>query len=154
MAQSPIRVVNLAEYKAQLSSMGAAAKGDALEDAVEAGARVIETYAKINVEKTFSNDSTGGLAGSITVNIKGGGTKAEAEIGPTKVYGRIQELGGVIVPIHAKLLHWVKDGIEYFAHAVHIPARPYLRPAVDEHIPEITEAIASTLARKLSEAGR
>jgi phage gpG-like protein len=155
MAKQPIRVVNLAEFQAAMKRMGAAARGEALADTVEAGARVIETYAKINVEKTFSNDSTGGLAGSIIVNMLGASAnKAEAEIGPTKIYGRIQELGGVIKPVHAKMLHWVKDGIDYFANMVTLPARPYLRPAVDEHLDDIREAMAITLARKLSEAAK
>jgi phage gpG-like protein len=148
----PIRVVNLAEFKKQLSQCSAAARGEALLDTVEAGARVIETYAKINVEKTFSNKSTGGLAGSIMVTVKGGGNKAEAEIGPTKIYGRIQELGGVIKPVTAKMLHWVEDGQDIFARVVHIPARPYLRPAVDEHIDDIREAMVNTLMRKIAQA--
>lgn len=152
MKQSPIRVVNLAEFKAQLNRVGAAARGEALLDTVEAGARVIETYAKINVEKTFSDKQTGGLAGSITVNVKGGGNKAEAEIGPTKVYGRIQELGGTILPVTAKMLSWVKDGVRIFAYAVTLPARPYLRPAVDEHLEEIRETMANTIMRKIAQA--
>lgn len=149
----PIYVVNLSEFKDGLGKMSKAAKGEALLDAVEAGARVIETYAKINVEKTFSNDSTGGLAGSIMVETSGGGTSVEARVGPTKVYGRIQELGGVIKPVTAKMLHWVKEGVDYFANSVTIPARPYLRPAVDEHHPEIETAIINVIKRKLMEAG-
>jgi phage gpG-like protein len=150
--KQPIRVVNLAEFQSAMKRMGAAARGEALLDTVESGARVIETYAKINVEKTFSDKQTGGLAGSIAVNLKGGGNKAEAEIGPTKIYGRIQELGGTIVPVSAKMLSWMQDGVRIFANVVHLPARPYLRPAVDEHIDDIRQAMANTLMRKISEA--
>lgn len=148
----PIYVANLSEFKGSLGKMSKAAKGDALLDAVEAGARVIETYAKINVEKTFSNDSTGGLAGSIMVETSGGGTRVEARIGPTKIYGRVQELGGTILPVTAKMLSWVKDGVRIFANVVHIPPRPYLRPAVDEHLEEIRETMANTLMRKIAQA--
>lgn len=150
--KSAIAVVNLAEFKGQLNKLKGAAHGAALMDAVEAGARVIETHAKINVEETFSDESTGGLAGSITVNLSGSDTHAEAEIGPTKVYGRIQELGGVIMPVHAKMLHWVKDGVHHFANVVHLKPRPYLRPAVDEHTPQILEAIKNALWRSIQKA--
>jgi phage gpG-like protein len=68
------------------------------------------------------------------------------------VYGRIHELGGIIKPVVAKMLHFVIDGVDVFAKAVHIPARPYLRPAVDGHEDEIKEAMFVTLKRKIDEA--
>jgi phage gpG-like protein len=148
----PIQVVNIKEFNESLRKMQRAARAEALIDAVEAGARVIETNAKINVEKTFSFMSSGGLAGSIIVETSGNGNHAQSKIGPTKIYGRIQELGGLIKPVHAKMLQWWDHGEAIFAHVVHIPARPYLRPAVDEHLPEIQEAIGNTLARRISEA--
>jgi len=50
------------------------------------------------------------------------------------------------------MLHFVIDGVDVFAKAVHIPARPYLRPAVDGHEDEIKEAMFVTLKRKIDEA--
>jgi len=59
--------------------------------------------------------------------------RAEAEVGTNLEYARIQELGGTVRPVHARLLHWVgDDGDDVFARSVTIPARPYLRPAFDE----------------------
>lgn len=51
-------------------------------------------------------------------------------VGVSVLYGRIQELGGVIRPRRAKMLSWVgPDGKRRYARQVRIPARPYFRPA-------------------------
>ncbi|MEU0818968.1 hypothetical protein [Streptomyces mirabilis] len=77
---------------------------------------------------------TGTLRRSITV--KGphplGLGRWEAEIGPTAVYGRIQELGGVTGRGHATTL----------------PARPYVKPAFDRL------AASGALSRVYHEAWR
>jgi len=124
--------------------------GDGLKKAALAGGLVIEANAKINVERVFSNKSKGGLAGSIQVVIsKTGDTVAEVDVGPTIVYGRIHELGGVILPVYAKLLSWVDNGKRIFAKRVQIPARPYLRPAVDEHEADIRDAVGFQLKKQI-----
>lgn len=132
-----------------------AVTGAQLKAAVLAGGHVIEANAKINVEKTFSSKSTGGagLGGSIqTVLSKSTEISAEADVGPTVIYGRIQELGGIVLPVTAKMLSWVEDGVRIFANKVHIPARPYLRPAVDEHKDEIGNAISYQLKKGIEGA--
>ena len=118
--------------------------GAALKSAVMAGGQTLENYAKINVEKTFSGKSTGGagLGGSIQMVVsKAAETKVEVDVGPTVIYGRIHEFGGIIRPVTAKFLHFIIDGIEIFTKLVQIPARPYLRPAFDEHKDEIVDAM-------------
>ena len=129
--------------------------GAALKSAVMAGGQTLENYAKINVEKTFSHKSTGGagLGGSIqTVVSKATEHEAEVDVGPTVIYGRIQELGGIVLPVTAKMLSWVEDGVRIFANKVQIPARPYLRPAVDEHKGEIGDVISYHLQKQIKEA--
>lgn len=148
MTKVTARVVNLPELQGKLNALKKAARGDALRRSAMAGGFVVESYAKINVERTFSGESTGaaGLGGSIqTVISESGGNYAEASIGPTVVYGRIHELGGWIKPVHTKMLHWIEDGLDIFAKAVYIPARPYLRPAVDEHEDDIRTAVGESL---------
>jgi HK97 gp10 family phage protein len=119
--------------------------GELLAKALMAGGQVIEANAKINVARVFSSKSTGGagLGGSITTElVEKSETSAKVHVGPSKVYGAIQEFGGTVKPLHAKMLSWVnEDGERIFAFAVHLPARPYLRPAVDEHKSEIEQAI-------------
>ena len=145
-----------------------AATGDTLKKAALAGGQVIEANAKINVNNTFSSKSTSGagLGGSIqTVVSKSTKTRAEVDIGPTVIYGRIRELGGLILPIHGKMLSWLlgngsgtgkqkalgrvfvnKEG-RVFAERVQVTATPYLRPAVDEHENEIRQAVGYQLKK-------
>ena len=143
-----IKINNVAKVRGAVS-------GEQLKQAVLAGGHVIEAQAKINVEKTFSHKSTGGagLGGSIqTVVSKATEHEAEVDVGPTVIYGRIQELGGIVLPVTAKMLSWVEDGVRIFANKVQIPARPYLRPAVDEHKDKISDAINYHLQKQIKEA--
>ena len=150
-----------------------AATGAQLKAAVLAGGNVIRNYAKINVEKTFSGKSTGaaGLGESIQVVLsKSTETMAEVDVGPTVVYGRIRELGGIIAPVKAKMLSWLlgsggggerkqkAQGLVFvsegrvFAEAVQVFPTPYLRPAVDEHKNEIGDAISYQLRKQIEAA--
>lgn len=147
--------------------------GVALKNAVMAGGQTLENYAKINVEKTFSSKSTGGagLGESIkTVVSTSTETKAEVDVGPTVEYGRIREFGGMILPIHKKMLSWllgsgssgekkqkalgrvfVSEG-RVFAEAVQVFPTPYLRPAFDEHKDEIVDAMMYQIQKAIARA--
>lgn len=65
---------------------------------------------------------------------------AMASVGPYIVYGRIQELGGVITHKTANWLHWVNldprtgEWTSWFRKSVYLPPRPYLEPAAKEMI--------------------
>lgn len=150
------KVVNLPEFQGKLNRLAAAARGDALGRAAMAGGQVIEANAKINANRVFSAEATNTLAGSIhTELISKTGTSAEVSVGPSVVYGRIQELGGWIKPVTAKALSWInKQGVRVFAKAVYIPPRPYLRPAADEHQPEILQAVGASLKRDIEGAAK
>lgn len=152
MAASGTVVIKDNKFKKLRSSL----RKDAMEKAAMAGGQQLEAYAKVNVNETFSSKATGGagLAGSIQTVIESSNDQsAYAAVGPTVVYGRIHELGGEIVPVTAKFLSWVNDaGERIFAKKVIMPARPYLRPAYDEHESEILQAMKDTLKRIISEA--
>ena len=119
--KTTLKVVNLSEFSGGLNKLKRAARDQALRDTVEAGARVIQANAMINANNVFSSKATNALANSIIVEVSGSGNKVEAQIGPTVIYGRIQELGGIIKPVFAKILHWVEDGVDIFANVVHLP---------------------------------
>jgi len=147
--------------------------GAALKSAVMAGGGVLQNYAKINVEKTFSGKSTGaaGLGESIkTIVSTSTETKAEVDVGPTVIYGAIREFGGMILPVHAKMLSWllgsgssgkkkqkalgrvfVSDG-RVFAEAVQVFPTPYLRPAFDEHKDQIVDAMMYQIKKAIAQA--
>ena len=134
-----------------------AVTGDMLMDVAKAGGFVIEGHAKINASKggkTHLNVRTGALVNSIEVSEKEKkDTSAEVGVGTNIVYGRIHEVGGIITPVNASKLSWIgKDGTRVFAGSVHIPARPYLRPALDENEDDIVVAVKTELQRNLDEA--
>jgi len=148
-------IVNLAEFQGALKRIGNAARCDALGRAAMAGGFGIEGYAKINANEQFSAAATNNLAGSIqTVLDKASGTSAEVSVGPSVVYGRIQELGGWIKPVSKKFLHFFIDGVEVFTKSVYIPPRPYLRPAADEHHDDIVKGVKASLAADIAKAAR
>ena len=121
-----------------------AVSGDDLMRAIKAGGFVLEGWAKINANSVFSSKATNTLAGSITVlEDEKSETHASVDVGPTVIYGRIQELGGFIKPVFAKALHFVIDGVHVVTQLVQIPARPYLRPAYDEHEKDILNTIGN-----------
>jgi len=134
------------QFRNALLALDDKIRGGVIAKAAMAGGYVIETYAKINAEKTFKS-GTGNLMSSINTTLeKSDSTSAEVAVGPTVIYGRIQELGGVIKPVTAKRLHWVDEGGKHHtALSVTLPPRPYLRPAVDDHEPQIIKAVSENL---------
>jgi len=84
---------------------------------------------------------TGALVNSImTSRGKKSKTYADAEVGTNIVYARIHELGGIIKNA------WGRGVI------VHMPARPYLRPAMDENEKDIVGAVEAEIWRNLDKA--
>ena len=95
----------------------------------------------------------GDLASSITRNPPSITTNTDSVIvGTNKVYARIHEYGGTIVPKVAKMLAWKVNGQWVFAHKVTIPPHPYLIPAyekVKERLSKIfDEEFAKIMKRK------
>lgn len=111
------------------------------------GALVISAHAKINANAQGLH-KTGDLINSIDVY----DTKPhQVKVGSRGViYAAVHEYGATIKPKRAKALSWInKTGERVFAMRVVIPARPYLRPAVDENIPEIERAISRAVVAEL-----
>jgi phage gpG-like protein len=68
---------------------------------------------------------TGTLARSLRVKpAQSGGDSATARLAPHTVYARIQQLGGTIRVVRAKVL---TDGKRVFGKQVTLPARPYMK---------------------------
>jgi hypothetical protein len=72
---------------------------------------------------------TGTLARSLrVVPALGGFARAVARLAPHTVYARIQQLGGHIYPVRARVLRWKGlDGKAHFAKHVYLPPRPYMQ---------------------------
>ena len=158
-----IVIEGLAEFRAKMNEMSDAVRTRIAKDAVDEGAAVIQFHAQLNAMNVFSNHQRGQLRNSTRseslrnspkedwIESRITDTGAEAEIGPHVIYGRIQELGGTIRPIKAKVLHFVIDNRDIFAKQVTLPPRPYLAPAVNDHIDEIRDVMAEAIADGLSE---
>jgi phage gpG-like protein len=146
MSQAVAKVVVLEDHFQEALK---AASGETLKKAVMAAGQVLEGYAKIKANEAFGPHATNTLAGSIcTVATDADEHHAEVDVGPTVVYGRIHEFGGIIKPVLAKWLTFqTYDGLWHRVKAVHMPARPYLRPAFDEHQDAIVGAAGYQLKK-------
>lgn len=92
---------------------------------------------------------TGRLRGSITHDVRIEGDRVVGRIGTNVVYGRIHELGGVIKAKNAGYLKFNIPGVGWrMAKSVTIPARPFLRPSLEDNISDIS----GILAKRVEEA--
>lgn len=119
---------------------------------VSEGAEYVQREAQNNMGGPGPKVITGALKRSITLTEPTQSGKGwKAQVAPHVVYGRIQELGGTIVPKRARMLSWVGgDGVRRFARSVTLPPRPYLRPAVDSS----QEAIQQIAVKRWGDAIR
>ena len=104
---------------------------------VKKAALRVQRGAKENVKTKLNTTglSTGTLGRSIGIVARP--AQLEADIGPSVIYGRIHEFGGVIKPVKAQQLVFEVDGEVRTAMQVTIPKRPYLQPALDDAQPAI-----------------
>jgi phage gpG-like protein len=65
------------------------------------------------------------------------------------IYARIHELGGEITPVRKKFLKYNLKGKTIFSKKSVIPARPYIRPALEENIDSLSKIIAKELIRSV-----
>ena len=139
--------VNAEGFTKDLGRVEKSLRGKAAVAAVQAGGHQVMNFARLNIHSTFSKHQTGGLSNSISVEAKAVGKGAEATIAPHKVYARIQELGGTIRPKSASRLAWrdPDSGKWCTAKQVTLPPRPYMRPAVEDHMTEIRDAMLSAI---------
>ena len=147
-----VEMVGLKEFKAQLRRMGAAASGDALENAGRAGLLLVQKSAKQKAPKL-----TRTLSRSIHIEtLEKSRYKVELAVGTNVVYAAIQEFGGVIHAKTAKALHWIdkKTKEHRFAKAVTIPPHPYLRPAWDEKHDAMVKEIRAALVKLIETAAK
>lgn len=133
-------IVNLKNFTRKMSRLKDAARADILLKAANAGGAIIEAQAKINIRAQDLID-TGNLLNSIQKQHEHAtGRGAEVQIGTGVVYARIHELGGVIPNAFGRNI------------IINVPARPYLRPALDENQDAITSAVAEVIKRELWKA--
>lgn len=132
-----------------------AISGDALLKAVTAGAEVLRGAIRINIRETFNREPTGNLMNSINIETDHADShSAEVNVGTNVIYAAIHEFGGIIKAKNAPFLHFVIDGRHILTKSVNMPARPYMRPAVDENREAIFETIANQLKKQIEQAAK
>ena len=89
---------------------------------------------------------TGNLKRSVmsSVEVESSGEEVIGKIGG-KIYGLYNELGAEIYPKRAKMLRFTKNGKVIYAKHVHLPARPWLKPGLEECRELLFKAIVSKL---------
>jgi HK97 gp10 family phage protein len=147
MADASI-TINDKAVMAKLHALTEFAKKQTAERALMAGGLPIQNAAKQKAPKL-----TGTLSRSIHMEATDKpGTLAAIKIGTDVKYAAIHEFGGIIVPKDAKMLHFFIGNEEIFAKSVHMPARPYLRPAMDEQKGAAARDTAAALRTLLKDA--
>ena len=122
----------------------AAASGDNIMKSLLAGGEVVRNHTKLNIQAQELVD-TSNLLNSISVQEGSGGkTDATVEIGTNVEYAAIHEFGGAIHQTNA----WGKG----ITQTIHIPARPYLRPSLDENVNSISDAVGASLKHQIEGA--
>lgn len=137
-----ISVIGNDEVAAHLSAIGAGLAGAALGTAVEAGAQILLSAAQHNAPH-----KSGKLAQSIHISdVEVGAGGASVTVGTDLIYARIQEYGGTI---YAKGGGWLvfqtDDGQWHKVKSVTLPARPYMRPALDSSRTAVIAAVQASL---------
>ena len=138
----------------KLNRIGHFLQAQVAKEAVDAGAKQVQNYARLNIRTTFSKHQTDGLSNSISTTSRTVGNGGEAEVRVSKVYARIQELGGTIRPLPTNkrgLLIWrdPDTGKLMTAKQVTLPPRPYLRPAMTDHQSDILRSMSGVIDKYL-----
>jgi HK97 gp10 family phage protein len=134
------------ELKRKLTQVVDAVRVEATEKALNASAMFMIAWIKIYMDKVL-NRQTGNLIGSVqvdemAVHSEGG----YITFGPHTIYAAIHEFGGIILPTNGPYLVFKgSDGNWVKTKSVHMPARPYIRPAIDEHGQEALDLMGTTM---------
>jgi HK97 gp10 family phage protein len=114
---------------------------DNLEAAATAGALVLE-----NAARDKAPYKTGTLKRSLThETIEKSPDAAYVAVGTNLEYAAVQEFGGTIKSKSGYLVFQTEDGQWHSVPSVSVPARPYLRPALDENRGRIVDEVKRVL---------
>lgn len=176
-AETGMRFTNLGQFIDELEAMGDAASA-VLVDAAMMGAYVVLTHVRLNIRKRGLIDTSNYVNSWYVTVLEGSPTKAVAAAATDVIYGPIHEYGGVIKPRNAVFLaipvgnlkgsprqydlnlactrsgQWLlvdqAGNVQYLLKkAVTIPARPHVRPAIDENKTEINARMAAVIRQGL-----
>jgi phage gpG-like protein len=138
------------ESAAALRAINSAAEG-----ALEEVARQAKNTARKNVTGGGSsvdqlNVRSGNLRAGIDYDMDKRGMASVARVGASAKYAGIHEFGGTIKARNAEYLTFkTRDGGWVRVKEVTMPARPYIRPSIMDHLPDVERTFAAHLAKKI-----
>jgi phage gpG-like protein len=127
----------------------------AAEGALEEIARKAKNQAKRNVSGGGSsaeqlNVRSGNLRAGIDYDMDKRGMASVARVGASAKYAGIHEYGGTIKAKNAEYLTFkTRDGTWARVKQVTMPARPYIRPAIMDHLPDVERTFSAHLTKRL-----
>lgn len=140
------------ELLRRLKRVETATRRDAASKGLKAGANHLIGAIKVNIAEQPLVDSSD-LMNSVTEDEIYLGDKSWITFGPHKIYAAIHEFGGVILPTNGPYLVFEgKDGKLVFTKSVTMPARPYIRPAVDTEGDEAIRIMGNTIGKVIDGA--
>lgn len=146
------KVLGLPELSKKLNALASLVKGAVLENALLAGALIIQNAAIENAPY-----DTGSLRKSIHIEIiERGSNYVKAKIGTDLVYAAIQEFGGTITAKNSPYLVFELRGIDGIdgglirVRSVTIPAHPYMRPAYMNNKDAVVNEIKDALLEQIN----
>lgn len=89
--------------------------------------------------------------GLLRRSIKSESSENTGRLSSNVIYAAIHELGGIIRPKNAAALRFKVGGAWRSAKKVIMPARPFLRPAFEENMDEISEIILGTILKGMKD---
>ncbi len=140
------------ELMRRLKKVDVAVRQRAASKGLKAGAEHLIGAIKVNIAEIPLVDE-GNLMNSVTEDELHLGKTSWIDFGPHTVYAAIHEFGGVILPTNSPYLVFEgKDGKLVFTKSVTMPARPYIRPAVDTEGDEALRILGKTLGSEIEGA--
>ena len=130
------------EFARDMKKLSGAMQQSKAMSALEAGGYVIMSHAQEYARNKLNKHPTGFLTNSIGVK-RLGNLILVGVFGV--VYAKAHEFGTTIFPKKGPFLAFQVDGKWVFTKKVVLPARPFLRPAVDNNLSSIREAIVDAL---------
>ncbi|MFA4972549.1 MAG: phage virion morphogenesis protein [bacterium] len=139
-----VKIEGLDKFQKSLDRLNGA-RGVVMKAALQAGLMVLEGQVKQNIRDADLIDT-----GNLLNNWKQEVRADYAALVTDTPYAAIHEYGGVI---RARGGGWLtfqtKDGAWHRVKEVTMPARPYIRPAIDEHRDEIMGAVQAKVEEML-----
>ena len=139
--QIKMEIEGVEEVQAVLDTLAEDLRRDTSVEMVTDVGLAIKGWMQENIRTNFWRHPTGALEESVYAVTLTNENGATCFVGPntaTIPYVYIHEYGGDIYPVRKKFLHWIgDDGKHVYAKHVHIPARPYISPAFNDHQEEI-----------------